>query len=269
MIIRTMDPTYLNSVANHPDVRPWIGGDGPIDMSALIANPENIALQAEHGGFLLLKLEPTIYEVHTMFLPEGRGKWLFAALDAGSEYVFAATDALEVVTQVPTSNDRARMLSNAGHFKPTFSRARCWPSPGGPDGIDYFGLTIERWMFRAECCLDAGHGFHDDLERLTNHDFPPHHDDGDAHDRVAGACYLMALAGNGLKAAETYNRWARLAGYPLVTVLSLHPLIMDVGEGVIVEHYQGSMRLLQLKTPIRQPVSGVCYANGEVVCPSA
>ena len=70
---RTLSAAYFNEVANHPEVSRWLHADGKIDFTGLIENTDNIALQADGGGFLLVKLQDAIYEVHSLFLPEARG----------------------------------------------------------------------------------------------------------------------------------------------------------------------------------------------------
>lgn len=74
---RTFDPVRVNYLVNHPDVRPFIGGDPaePLDLSAAVANDENIFLDGEHGGFACIWSAPGVYEIHTFVLPEGRGEW--------------------------------------------------------------------------------------------------------------------------------------------------------------------------------------------------
>lgn len=74
----------INALANHPELRPFVGGDPklPLDMTAAIDNDLNVFLMGEHGGFILIWSAPGVYEVHTLIRPEGRGKW---ALDAARE----------------------------------------------------------------------------------------------------------------------------------------------------------------------------------------
>lgn len=81
MIGRSFDVARINEVANNPDVRPFIGGkiSEPLDVSELVADHSNYALFGQHGGFVYAWCAPAIYEVHTLILTEGRGKW---ALDA-------------------------------------------------------------------------------------------------------------------------------------------------------------------------------------------
>ena len=113
---RTFDAAFLNGVINHPEVRPWVGkpGAGQADVTALVRDPENITLVNEHGGFIYVRKEPGVYEVHTQFLPGG------SATEAAREsvtYMFDVVGATKLVTDVPEDNMRAFGLSlKAGFF---------------------------------------------------------------------------------------------------------------------------------------------------------
>lgn len=49
MITETRNATFLNKVANDPDVRPWLLGEGELDLGPLLADPANYGLQCEAG----------------------------------------------------------------------------------------------------------------------------------------------------------------------------------------------------------------------------
>jgi hypothetical protein len=75
-MMRTRDAALLNSVVNHPSIRPHIGARdaGDLDMTALLDCDRNICLVNDHGGFLYHWVAPGVFEVHTFILPEGRGE---------------------------------------------------------------------------------------------------------------------------------------------------------------------------------------------------
>jgi hypothetical protein len=179
------DAAFLNEVANHPEVRPWLGcGDVPLDFSDQAADPRNIVLRGETGVFFLHPLEGGCYEVHSLFLPGSREAPRLA--QEGFRYLFAATDCLEVVTKVPAANRRAHGLARWVGFTETF--AFVWE--GAP--CSYRSLTFERWKERSG--------------------------PGDAHAKALWAFRLMVEAHNAAKAVWTYNRWARFVGYPLFSI---------------------------------------------------
>lgn len=70
------DAAVINYFANHPEIRPHIGGTGYLDLTVVTKDP-NVGLFGEHGGFCLSWTAPRTYEIHTLIAPEGRGQWAF------------------------------------------------------------------------------------------------------------------------------------------------------------------------------------------------
>lgn len=118
-LCRTFDPAFLNEVVNHPEVRPWLGKDrvSPIDMSAVVENPVNVVLVNDHGGFVFYWREPYVYEVHTQFLPSGRGPQAQEAAREAVRYMFKAISADKILTDVPEDNGPALGLALKTGFK--------------------------------------------------------------------------------------------------------------------------------------------------------
>jgi hypothetical protein len=74
---RTFDADLVNRLLNHPTIFPSItipGREGPLDCSELVADPHNVFMIAPGGSVAFVRDEPGIYEVHTNFLPEYRGR---------------------------------------------------------------------------------------------------------------------------------------------------------------------------------------------------
>lgn len=235
MIARTLDATFLNRVANDPAVRPMLGGAGPLDLTEIVGDPGNITLVSEHGGFILHRHEPGIYESHSLFLPNCGQEPVEAARE-GFRYLFIETECLEVVTRVPLINKAALGLARGVGFQPKFERDAAWTCEDGTlTRVSYQGLTLERWMLRDGACKAAGEAFHDQLEtakQAAGSALDPHPEDS-AHHHAAGAAMLMCLHGQAAKGVACYNRWARLAGYAPVTLLSEAPVVVDVIDAVV------------------------------------
>jgi len=89
MIERTYDANRLNYLVNHPEIRPFVGGDvtKPIDFTRAIADDANIFLNGDHGAFCCSWTGPGVYEVHTLILPDGRGKWAYEFAKAGRAHM--------------------------------------------------------------------------------------------------------------------------------------------------------------------------------------
>lgn len=227
-----MDASHLNAVANDPSVRALLGGEGEINLSDVLADARNVALQNEHGGFLFLNQGEGRYDLHTLFRRSGRGRALLDAATFAARYMFTTTDCVEIVTRCPEPNRAADFMVRRCGFRPLFERQGAWVDGSA---IRYFWLPFEDWRGQDPAISAEGHAFHETIERAKRErdsSLPIHPDDA-AHDRAAGASVLMARAGQARKAVSTYNRWASLAGYAPIALLSEAPLIIDVQDAVL------------------------------------
>jgi len=243
---RTMEATFLDTVANHPEVRPALGGVGPISLGAILADAANFALVTDAGGWVFVRHEPGAYELHTLFLRHGRGRACLAAWREAARYMFLATDAREIVTKVPANNPGAAFAAQKCGFVERFTRREAFADPEGRlHEVSCRALSLDDWVSREETLSAGGHWFHDGMERaLAGSALPPHPEDA-AHERAVGAAVAMIAARNHRKGVWFYNRWARLAGYPAVAVLSDTPLTIDVGAGVVVEARGETMEVVR------------------------
>lgn len=249
MLKRTMDAAFLNEVANNPDVRPFLGGSGTLDLTPQINDPANIALVGEFGGFIVMRLGPGLYECHSIFLPDGRGQKAVEASEQGLRYCFTQTDCTEMVTKVPEGNAAALGLTRHMGFTKSFQCAQTWPLEDGTrGGCGYFTLAFAKWAQRDAECLRAGQWFHNRLEELTaeyGKTIPAHFEET-AHNCAVGASVLMFRAGNSMKAVNTYNTWAAIAMFPPISLKSLTPVILDMDQ-VIVTMNGNDMEILSCR----------------------
>jgi hypothetical protein len=240
VIERSFDVTFFNRIANHPDVRPWIGGKGVLDLTDAVMNIGNFALKAEGGGFILIQHEPGIYEAHSLFPPEGRRHSIRAMRD-GFDYMFSRTDCERIVTQVPDDNAPAQALAKLAKFRPMFRREEAERGPTA-----YVSLSLDDWAMETASLEKDGAWFHDGMEaakKRFNSSLPGHPHDP-AHERAVGAAVRMVKAGNIDKAIAYYHRWSRFAGYPPLIEMSRNPLVFDVGAGVVATMIDGNMEVL-------------------------
>lgn len=249
-MIRTFDATLLNSVVNHPDVRPWLGGTGEIDLSEVIADPANITLETEHGGYILARHPYLhgVYEAHSQFLPEGRGEEAAAARDEGFRWLFTHTDCVEVITRVPSINRAALAYTKQSGFLPTFVQDGAFVQDDERHDLHFFSLPLIRWaMLDSQTILD-GRAFHEQLEaaKATAGSERVTHADCDAHDRIVGAAMAMIKAGNTHKALAFYNGWSTVTGYEPLQLLSLNPPVLDV-QDAIVTLQNGALSFLKVR----------------------
>lgn len=61
----------------------------------------------------------------------------------------------------------------------------------------------------------------------------PHAEDPE-HNRAVGAALMLAYTGRVTEAVELYNRWAAECSYVPMTVISQQPLMVDIGNGVLL-----------------------------------
>jgi hypothetical protein len=242
MIARTMDAAFLNEVANHPEVRPWLGGEeGPLNLTPVVENPSNIALVTEGGGFVLVALMPGVYELHTLFLPTARGAPFFAAASEMFRFMFAETDCLEILTKCPDDNGPARIAAGRVGFRERFRRDDAW-APGV--GVSYRVFSVDDFFIRDAECLKIGRWFHEELEgaKASAHITSFSHPDDETHDRAVGAAILMVRAGHPAKGIGFFNRWAIFAGYRQVQALGCG--VYNIGDALI-ELRGESMRVVR------------------------
>lgn len=244
MIHRTMSTSFLNEVANHPEVRPYLGGvENPVlDLSPLVEDPRCICLEVPGaGGWILQPVLPGVYELHTLFLPEARGRSYFEQAREAIRRVFSETDCLEIVTKCPDDNGGARLAAQLIGFRERFRREDAW-APGV--GISYRTFSLDDWFVRDTECKKAGEAFHDALEgaKIAAGSTLPIHPEDVAHDQAVGAACLMIGAGQVAKGVAFYNRWAILAGYATITQIS--DTLIDVRDAII-EVRGGKMEVLK------------------------
>jgi hypothetical protein len=134
MIARTRCAETVNAVANHPDVRPFIGGAGPLDMTALLADRANVALFGPHGGFFYHWCAPGVFEVHTLILPAGRGADALADARLSLDVMADEFGASMVWTRVRRDLRHVRLFARAAGMKP--AGRRCFDLGDGPHEYD-------------------------------------------------------------------------------------------------------------------------------------
>lgn len=144
-LIRTFNSDWLNGIVNHREVIDWVRGplEAPLDLSAAVANPDNVVLATALGGFFFHKIDDYRYEVHTQFLPAGRAGVLGLAREA-ADYMFSATKCERIQTHVPESNIGAKRLTEAVGFQHQGVDGT-WPVRGREVPNHFYELTKEAW----------------------------------------------------------------------------------------------------------------------------
>lgn len=133
-------PEFLESVANHPRVLPYVTVKGVDRISFAPIWVDCIGLEFDTGGWVFHRQEPGVYEVHTLFLPKSVNVQEKAR--EALRYMFNL-DATSILTQVATDLPHVRRLALRNGFKLFDSRRNAWERESGPVDVDYYELTQE------------------------------------------------------------------------------------------------------------------------------
>lgn len=238
IIRRHFNADLLNEVVNHPEVYPWVKGKfkGPLDLTPVIQDSKHILLMGEHGGCLFTTHQPGLYEVHTQVVPAGRGKWTLKMVNEALRWMFTRTDAIEIFTRVPKGNVGALTLVKLIHGSFQFTRPNGWWIDDHSVEADMYTLHYTDWVRTAPGIEKKGEWFHVRLEEeyAKLNVRKPIHPDDDIHDRYVGAAVDTIMGGQVHKAVIFYNRWASMAGYGEVRVVTSNPVVIDIQDALIM-----------------------------------
>lgn len=238
MIRRSFDGAEINPILNDPSVFDAIklpGMEPDIDVAPIVSNPANVLLMAEGGGIIFVQAEPGIYEVHTSFLEKYRGSnAIRASLDA-YRWMFTHTDCMILQTKVPAFNRGADKFCRIVGATRDFERKAVWLTDKGPVDMSYWTLRYEDWLRKTPALMASGKAFHTKLEdEFARHGAENEsHPDEDCHDLYVGVCVETIYAGQPEKAIVLYNRWARFAGYGLISLIAKAPMLIDIGSAIL------------------------------------
>lgn len=213
-----------------------VPGVETIDLTDIVANPNNVLLMAEGGGILFCRDEPSIYQVHTNFLPGHRGRYAIRASLSAYHWMFTHTECMTLNTMIPAFNKAAAAAAKIVGFVPQFERKNIWPIASGHVDMQYLAIGYADWIRKASSNLiAAGKTFHRRLdEEYVRLGRPAHsHPDEDCHDLYVGACAETVYGGQLDKAVILYNRWARFAGYGQIALIARGPPLIDIGEALL------------------------------------
>ncbi len=241
-IHREFDPAPVNRILNDPDVFQLIAVPGleQFDITPQINNPANYFLCVDGGCIIFTPDLPGsgLYELHTNFLPSRRGRYAIRASLEAYRWMFTRTDCMMLQTRVPAFNKAAALCCGIVGLKHWFERKNAWATNDGLVDLKFYTLSYMDWARKHPGPLIAsGRRFHDRLtferERL-GHPEPEGHPDDECHDLHVGACAEMIYGGQPEKAVQLYNRWARFAGYGQIVLLQRNPLVIDIGDCVLL-----------------------------------
>lgn len=238
---RSFDTTEINEILNHPAVFECnrLPGVERFDVTQQVRNFANVLMMAKGGGILFIQIEPGIYEIHTNFLPEFRGKHAIEASLSAYRWMFTHTDCMVLLTRVPAFNEAAHKFCRIVGATLEFVRKNVWPTDNGDVDLSFYSLRYDDWVRKTPDLIKSGQRFHERLEQervRLKHPTPLHRDE-DAHNLHVGACAEMIYGGQPEKAVVVYNRWARFVGfnvYKPIGLISMVPLLIDISQAVLL-----------------------------------
>jgi hypothetical protein len=131
------DPDFWRGVADHPQVS-HIKFGLPFDIGQLVEHDSVTPLASENGGFLFCRLDGLgrVFELHTLFKPEGWGREVSGAAKEAFAAMFAK--GARVITTYEVEGWTAPPLSFG------------WRAVGGFDASDFgqvrtWVLTLDAW----------------------------------------------------------------------------------------------------------------------------
>lgn len=240
----------INPILNDPSILPSVTVPGldTIDATGIVSDHRNVLLMADGGGILFIADEPGIYEVHTNFLPKFRGRHAIRVSQEAYRWMFTHTDCMTLQTRVPAFNKAAERFCQIVGATKEFERKAVWPTADGLVDMSFWSLHYETWVRLEDALIEGGKAFHAKLdEEYKRHERPPHtHTDEDCHDRYVGACAETIYGGQPEKAVILYNRWARFSGYAQVNLVSRSPIVIDMGDAVLLAA-ENNFRIIQCR----------------------
>lgn len=235
---RQYHPHSINRIVNHPAIYPFVCGytTGRIDVGPAIADTRNVLLMGEHGGVMFKQHQPALYEAHTQVVPEGRGSWAVSMVRAAGHWMFTRSDCMEIVTRCPHGNLAALALAKRVGCKRWFTNPQGWVIDRDPVPAEIYRMSIQDWLDSAPGLVERGQWF----RRRLGEEFRRHGQELpawpglDEYDRQIGGAVEMMLGGQAMKAQVFFNRFAGMAGWQPITVVSSDPLTINTGYALLI-----------------------------------
>jgi hypothetical protein len=254
LVRRSFDASEINPILNGESMFRMVGTpqSGYLDLTPVLADKRNILLMADNGGILFafrdsrrtdgeINYDACSYMVHTILQKPERGSHGLAGAHnqnvcrAAYRWMFTQTDCMTLHTQIPAFNRAASIFAPLLGWVKEFERKSVWPTDDGLVDMSYWTLRYEDWIRKTPELERSGILFHQNLEtEFERHGRPgEQHADETCHDRAVGAAFETIFGGQPDKAIYLYNRWARLADYAEIALVSHRPVVIDIGNAVL------------------------------------
>lgn len=252
---RERHASRINKVINDPSIFDWVRGNhpGPLDMTPIIANPNNILLMGQYGGILFMQLQPGLYEAHTQVLPEGRGKWAVGMTQAALHWMFTRSDCFEVLSRCPQGNIAAKALIKRVNGQFEFTNKNGWVRNDLPIPADIYSWTIQAWARTAPGLEERGEWLQNyiagEYKRLNKASIQ--YVDDPVFNRYSGMAAEMFLNKQAAKAVLLYNRWSKMAGYDNIDLMCTeNPTAVRTQDAILMVREDGEFYVASINPSI-------------------
>lgn len=254
-LIRATDAEALNAIVNNPAIYPLVHGvvEGPMDLSPIVANPENHVLIAEHGAVVFAIRQIGLYEMTVTVLPGWRDEWAMRMVKSALEWAFTHTSAIEIYVRAPDIAPGAYPFAQALGFVFEFTSSNGWIYEAAPTSAAVLSLKIQDWMRTAPDLSGAAQSFHASMarefQRSGREDYVQALDG--VRDRYIGAAAKMIQGGQPHKGVIFYNRFAMMMGLQPIGLLGVDPVVLEIS-GM---HFEAHGRNFFLVSPASESIN--------------
>jgi hypothetical protein len=141
------DWTFWDAIAQHPEVRPHLLIEDSQSLSEIVQHPSVKPYASENGGFLFCRLDGLgrVYELHTLYCPNGWGREVAKASKSAFERVF---------------NEGAQLVTTyevAGNWRSRPPLSHGWKQAGPFQYSDGLAADVRSWVltYEAWCASPA------------------------------------------------------------------------------------------------------------------
>lgn len=138
------NPYFWLNIAQRPEVEPYVLQGAPADyLAEFVIRDDVLPLAAPNGGFLFHDKGAGVYELHTLFAPEGWGREVAEALRAATQHLLVGKKAKALTTYEQENYWRSRPPLSHG-WKSTSEFANT-----GIGSVRSWELTRAAWLASA------------------------------------------------------------------------------------------------------------------------
>lgn len=112
-VTRTRDQALLERVANHPDIKPWLGisGGQPVNIEpGTLERDDILCLEGTAGLMVLGRERDGVWQKHNLFVPGALKDKLETAREMFG-WIFVNTEAPAIIARTPVGNRQARWFN--------------------------------------------------------------------------------------------------------------------------------------------------------------